>query len=574
MRHSTIDYSCLEPTVVPVNLAAADDAAGQGPSTGSLFADGVQVIDDRQPNQPQGSILRTRLAAAALVLMISLLAIFAQGLWRTIPVEPSLTAAVLTTLAGILLLLHGPRPLSLSQLRIIEVGLFGSVGIVFYVWQCRWLEFAISRQDALQMMAIVGHSTLGFAIMMLAYGMFIPNGWKRTTLMLIPPLLLPMIGLQLARWQSTLARDVLTPGTMIEAGLLLAVSAAIAIFGTATIARLRHEVRKAQKFGQYHLQSVIGQGGMGDVYLAEHQLLKRPCAMKLVRTQELTDPLAMERFEREVCSMARLSHPHTVDVYDYGRTADGTFYYVMEYLPGLNLQELVKQHGPLPPERVIHFLQQVCSALEEAHRLGMVHRDLKPANIFAAERGGEFDFTKLLDFGLVMDDARADWLTHHSVQQVSPFAGSPLYSSPEQVQGSRDVDARSDIYSLGATGYFLLTGRPPFIDSSPLRVLMAHVSQPVTPPSQLCEGVPFDLEQILLRCLAKSPDDRFDSVTDLKHALQYCQDAGLWTSDRAADWWQVQSPEPIVEPLCHGHYCGMSVVSETADDSNCTNATI
>ncbi len=553
MRHSSVDYSCLEPTVVPVNLAAAAGAAGQGSSTGAIFADGVQVIDDRQPNQPQGSILRMRLAAAAWVQMISLLAIFTQGLWRTVPVEPCLTAAVLVTLVGILLLVHGPRPLSQPQLRIVEVGLFGSVGIVFYVWQCRWLEFAAVRGDALQMMAVVGHSTLGFAIMMLAYGMFIPNGWKRTALMLIPPMLLPMIGLLLARWQSPFASEVITPGTLMEAGLLLTVSAAIAIFGTATIARLRYEVRKAQRFGQYHIQQVIGRGGMGFVYLAVHQLLKRPCAMKLIHSNELTDTLAMERFEREVCSMARLSHPHTVDVYDYGRTADGTFYYVMEFLPGLNLQVLVDRHGPLPPERVIHFLQQVCSALEEAHRLGMVHRDLKPANIFAAERGGEFDFTKLLDFGLVLDDARADWLTHHSVQDVSPFAGSPLYTSPEQVQGSRDVDFRSDIYSLGATGYFLLTGQPPFIDTSPLRVMMAHVTQPVTPPSQLCEGLPFDLEQILLRCLAKSPEDRFDSVTDLKHALQYCQDAGLWTSDRAADWWQVHSPEPIVDPLCDGH---------------------
>ena len=253
--------------------------------------------------------------------------------------------------------------------------------------------------------------------------------------------------------------------------------------------------------------------------------------------------------------MARLSHANTVDVYDYGHTADGTFYYVMEYLPGLNLQDLVDRFGPMPPERVIHFLTQACAALAEAHRLGMVHRDLKPANLFAAERGGEYDFTKLLDFGLVVEDARADWVTQSSFQTAPPLAGSPLFMSPEQSRAEVGLDARSDIYSLGSTAYYLLTGRPPFEGKTPMRVMLAHAESPVVPPSAVMP-VPFDLEQIILRCLQKQPVDRYDSVDDLRHALQFCQDAGLWTTERAALWWAQCAPEIMTEPLCDGHYCG------------------
>jgi serine/threonine protein kinase len=219
---------------------------------------------------------------------------------------------------------------------------------------------------------------------------------------------------------------------------------------------------------------------MGEVYLAEHQLLKRPCAVKVIRPSAAADPQALARFEREVRTTALLTHPHTVEIYDYGRTEDGTFYYVMEYLPGYSSAELVERYGPLSPARAVYLLWQVCGALAEAHAWPLVHRDLKPANIFVAERGGIYDFAKLLDFGLVSQRPDEDT----QLTQEGSVTGSPLYMSPEQALGSTP-DARSDIYSLGAVAYFWLTGQPPFTGDRPMEVLVAHARDPVRPPREL-----------------------------------------------------------------------------------------
>lgn len=553
--------ACLAPTWVPSAAPGSSASRGVGESASPKpFRPGTEsiaVVDDRVPPAEQGTILRTRLAAATWVMLVPLIGLFLQGLWWTVPVSPWLPAADVTVVVGALVLLHGPRRLTVAQLRVIELALFGVLVVQFLEFQQTWLLHACVHQDAVQLTSVAGTSLFGFGVSILAYGMLMPNGWRRTAMMILPSALLPLLGFVHVAWLHPFAATVITPVKFAEAALMLGLSGGIAVLGTANIAQLRQAVRRAQRFGQYHLKQAIGHGGMGEIYLAEHQLLKRPCALKLIRPQQLADPLALERFEREVCSMARLSHQHTVDVYDYGHTADGTFYYVMEYLPGLNLAELVERFGPLPPERVIHFLQQTCAALAEAHRLGLVHRDLKPANIFAAERGGEFDYTKLLDFGLVIEDSQADWLAREAPEPEHPFAGSPLYMAPEQLRGAGAVDVRSDVYSLGATGYFLLTGRPPFVGTSPLRVMLAHATDPVTPPSQLRSGVPGDLERLLLKCLQKRPENRFENVEDLRHELMYCQDAGLWTAERAAAWWQAYAADSIAEPLCDGHYCGM-----------------
>ena len=208
--------------------------------------------------------------------------------------------------------------------------------------------------------------------------------------------------------------------------LILAVGSA---FGARTIFLLRKQVAEARQLGQYHLRRKIGCGGMGEVYLAEHQLLKRPCAIKLIRANHLAEPRALERFEREVRLTATLSHPNTVEIYDYGRTENGTYYYVMEYLPGLNLAELVQKHGPLPPGRAVHLLRQVCLALREAHAAGLIHRDVKPSNIFAARRGGMDDVAKLLDFGLVQPPTRR---SAPDLSGEDKIVGTPHFMSPEQ----------------------------------------------------------------------------------------------------------------------------------------------
>ena len=254
----------------------------------------------------------------------------------------------------------------------------------------------------------------------------------------------------------------------------------------------------------------------------------------MIQSDRAGDPRSLARFEREVQAISKLSHCNSVDIYDYGRTNDGTFYYVMEYLPGMSLQHLVEKHGPLPASRAIHLLVQTCDALAEAHGQALIHRDLKPANIFAAERGGVYDVAKLLDFGL------AKPLISNSSAELSAdglISGSPRFMAPEQGLGADEVDARSDIYSLGAVGYYLVTGRPPFEGDKPLKVIFAHANQPVTPPSALQKGIPDDLEAVLLRCLAKDPADRFQSVDELAQALGFCQDAGQWTRRDASVWW-------------------------------------
>ena len=211
-------------------------------------------------------------------------------------------------------------------------------------------------------------------------------------------------------------------------------------------------------------------------------------------------------------------------------------------LPGLSLDDLVKAHGPLPPERTIHFLRQVCGALREAHWKGLIHRDIKPANIFAAERGGVYDVAKLLDFGLVREQATEK--AHVGLTRPGTFSGSPLYMCPEQVKSYHKLDARSDIYSLGAVAYYLVTGRPPFQSDDTFEILMAHARDPVDPPSKVNPAVPADLETVIIRCLAKLPANRFQDVESLDKALAACESAGRWTEEQAAEWWRERGEKP------------------------------
>jgi serine/threonine-protein kinase len=285
---------------------------------------------------------------------------------------------------------------------------------------------------------------------------------------------------------------------------------------------------------------------MGEVYLAEHQFLKRPCALKVIRPGKAVDPRTLERFMREVQLTATLSHPNTVEIYDYGRAEDGTYYYVMEYLPGLSLAELVERHGPLPPARAVYLLRQVCGALGEAHAAGLIHRDIKPSNIFAARRGGMDDVAKLLDFGLVRPAAAAR-ASHLS--EEGQILGTPPFMSPEQATGGRELDERGDIYALGAVAYHLLTGRPPFDEAGGIAALIAHARDPVLPPSRVRAGIPEDLERVVLRCLAKDPADRYPDAEGLERALGECACAGEWDQRRAAQWWRGAGRTTAMSPI-------------------------
>jgi len=314
---------------------------------------------------------------------------------------------------------------------------------------------------------------------------------------------------------------------------LHAVTAILAAFASRSIYGLRREVEEARRFGQYVLGEVIGQGGMGRVYRARHALLRRDTAIKLILPERLGE-VALQRFEREVQATARLTHANTVAVYDYGRTPEGVFYYAMELLDGGDLDDLVSYAGALPSGRVVFILEQVCRALHEAHRAGLVHRDVKPANVIVSERGGEGDVAKVLDFGLVHGlDAR-----EAQAQAEEVPTGTPLYMAPESITSPNEVGAHSDLYAVGAVAYCLLTGRPPFQAATVVELFAHHLHTiPERPSLRLRRPVPGDLEAVVLRCLAKSPADRFDDAATLGEALRSCTEGPPWNQAAAHAWW-------------------------------------
>ena len=419
-----------------------------------------------------------------------------------------------------------------DHLRLTEFVVFGAVTLsLFFNTSVKQIEstplgFLLSVMDP-------------WIVLTFVYALYIPNTWQRAAQVLGTISVLAVV----STWLPSLVRPEVARllevqpvfvSMLTNQSLAILFSAAAAVWGVRTIGLLRQQAYEAQHIGQYRLRRLLGRGGMGEVHLAEHLLLRRPCAIKLIAPAKAGDPQALARFEREVQATAKLTHWNTVEIYDYGRTAEGVFYYVMEYLPGMTLQQVVEMYGPLPADRVIHFIMQACDALHEAHDHGLVHRDIKPANIFSAQRGGVYDVVKLLDFGLVRDAfGRTEDL---GLTQEGIITGSPLFMSPEQASGETP-DARSDLYSLGITAYYLLTGRVPFEGDKPIKVILAHAQQPVPLMSSVGANVPADLEAVIMKCLEKSPDSRFDSAAALREALMLCRDAGQWTREDAAEWW-------------------------------------
>ncbi len=327
------------------------------------------------------------------------------------------------------------------------------------------------------------------------------------------------------------------------------ICAGIAVVGARVVYRLGSDISRARRMGSYQLVEKLGEGGMGEVWKAEHRMLARPAAIKLVRGSPAgtgpgrTTGSDVHRFEREVQATAQLRSPHTVEVYDYGLTEDRTFYYVMELLDGLSLEELVTQYGPTPAARVVHIIRQACHSLAEAHARGLVHRDIKPANIFLCRYGLEYDFVKVLDFGLVKP-AGVDAPGDVKLTDVGSFAGTPAYVSPEAAMGERDkVDMGSDIYSLGCVAYWLLTGRTVFAGSTPMQVLFQHVHQEPAPPSSCTElKIPKELDALVLECLRKEKEARPRSVEQLGARLEALPFDDPWTVERSRQWWDRHRP--------------------------------
>jgi serine/threonine-protein kinase len=322
--------------------------------------------------------------------------------------------------------------------------------------------------------------------------------------------------------------------------------AVLAWYSSHIMHRLGREVTAARELGSYQLVERLGSGGMGEVWRAKHRMLARPAAIKLIRPEMLGTNLtaatsALKRFEREAQATANLRSPHTVELYDFGITDDGTFYYVMELLDGLDLETLVERYGPQPPGRVVHLLEQACRSLEDAHFHGMLHRDVKPANIFTCRMGSHVDFVKVLDFGIVKSFEGDGQDTKLTIDGVA--SGTPAFMAPELALGEKAVDGRADLYSLGCVAYWLLTGHLVFKAETPMKTLVEHVRTPPVPPSQRTERpIPAVLEQLVLECLEKEPAGRPSSAREIAGRLAACSLEAPWTEGVMQQWWEQHVP--------------------------------
>jgi serine/threonine-protein kinase len=316
--------------------------------------------------------------------------------------------------------------------------------------------------------------------------------------------------------------------------------------GARVVYALGKEVSRARELGSYRLVERLGQGGMGEVWRAKHRLLARPAAIKLIRPSSVLGSMedALLRFEREAQVTAQLRSPHTVELWDFGVSDEGGFYYVMELLEGLDLERLVKEYGPVPAERAIHLLDQVCHSLAEAEMNGLVHRDIKPSNIFVCRYGGDDDFVKVLDFGIVKSTHTPTVDTGLLMTRDDVVQGTPAFIAPEQALGSSTIDHRADIYATGCVAYWLLTGELVFEADTPMGVIVHHAHTAPTPPSQRTElPIPAALDRLVMSCLAKKPADRPQSAKELARGLrEIASRLDPWTERRAAEWWAVHRP--------------------------------
>ncbi|HMJ09863.1 MAG TPA: serine/threonine-protein kinase, partial [Polyangiaceae bacterium] len=424
--------------------------------------------------------------------------------------------------------------------------------------ELRWLESVASILPTLVVTSILALAplhlrpellgTIAIAHLLMARAVIVPSTPRRTLIVGLA-IVLPFIS-------GTYAFYVHHPSPALPPAwffTLLAGAWCMASIGMSTLASytifgLRQRVREATELGQYTLEEKIGEGGMGIVYRARHAMLRRPTAIKLL-PPERAGVENLARFEREVQLTSLLTHPNTIAIYDYGRTPDGVFYYAMEFLDGLDLEELVDRDGPQPPGCVAHLLEQIAGALAEAHAAGLIHRDVKPANVLLCERGGMPGVAKVVDFGLVKD-VRAE---APALSAVDTVMGTPLYLAPEAIARPGAVDARSDLYSLGALGYFLLTGEHVFEGATVVQVCAHHLhTAPVPPSLRLGQPVPAELEALLLGCLAKDPSQRPQTAFEVCSTLRTLVCREEWTAESAAAWWQrVRAAAASLRPKAH-----------------------
>jgi eukaryotic-like serine/threonine-protein kinase len=433
------------------------------------------------------------------------------------------------------------RPWSIRTLGMLDAGslLLAGVG----------LALMAAQPDEKQLMA----GLFALTVTMMARAVLIPSTARRTFVLswlAATPLLVVSYAFHEPSAMPGFAAGFPKLLTTVNALLWMSIATTLSTVTSKTIYGLRQQVREASEVGQYTLEEKIGSGGMGEVWKARHRMLIRPAAVKLVSARELgsapgRDPeLRLRRFEREARATAGLKSPHTVELYDFGVTDDGSLYYVMELLDGMDLDTLVGRFGPMPAERAIHLLLQVCASLEDAHQNGLVHRDIKPANLIVSRVGGEWDFVKVLDFGLVkLESTREENESQLNLTDDGNVSGTPGYIAPEVVMG-RATDHRVDLYALGCVGFWLVTGALVFEGPGAIKVMFDHVNTaPPAPSTRSKHALPPEFEALILECLAKDPAERPPSAAALKQRLQAIHVAEPWTHERAEHWWSEHAPE-------------------------------
>jgi len=427
--------------------------------------------------------------------------------------------------------------------RRVPLSMVMSVGLVFEVVSSYGIAFA----EYLDPQRLNDHGWMGLswvAVWTLLYTVVIPTRPRRALVAtLVSVSAVPVvIGFMVATHRTTFSPDPIQFFFWIIFPYLLTTT--MAYVGARVVYALGTEVTEARELGSYRLVERLGAGGMGEVWRAQHRLLARPAAIKLIRGAGAgnvgASDEAVRRFEQEAQVTARLSSPHTVQLFDFGVSGDGRFYYVMELLNGLDLETLVRRHGPLPAERVTYLLRQVCHSLAEAASYGLVHRDIKPANLFVCRYGGDCDFVKVLDFGIAKE---ADHLMETGaigLTREHGLRGTPAYIAPEQALGGSGIDGRADIYAVGCVAYFLLTGQLVFTGDTPMAVVVHHAHTLPIPPSERSElPIPPALDRLVLSCLAKNPAERPQSARDLSQRLAAIDGGSPWTDERAREWWDL-----------------------------------
>ena len=539
-------------------MHAANDQPNRRNEPTSQESDDIDIelaADSAAVNSPNSAIMTAKLRSG-LAIIAGFLAVFhlafvlikltGPASLSDTPLRPLLVRAAVAGLT--FAFLRSSLRLSRLQLGFVEAFLFGFEMLLTLIFQYTAGVELIDRRDLIDAVVIQKNGVIRILFLIVSSGIFLPRSPAATARITVTmaAALIFCHGVVLHHADTVdLNMDHVANHQIVMANALFLILGVSLATLAAWVLRGRDDDDDDQegsdRVGPYRLIRKLDEGGSGEVYLAEHELLKRPCALKFVRSG---DAAAVARFDREVLAAARLSHPNTIAIFDSGHTADGSPYCAMEYLPGLCVADIVQSSGPMPASRAVHIGRQVCGALAEAHRLRLVHRDLSPANVFLSVLGGRCDVAKVLDFGAVTERGAAANLDAITADNI---AGTPEYIAPEQAVAGRAVDGRADIYGLGALLYFMVTGKPPFNRDTPADVLRAHVSEPVKPPREQTASVPADLEAVILRCLAKRPEDRYPDARAVGAALGACGCAADWDEASAEAWWVAQADGPTLK---------------------------